>query len=143
MKRLDLPQMVSDNTSKNGTAFTVTIEAKVGVSTGVSAKDRTTTIKTAIADDARPSDLARPGHVFPLRAQPGGVLTRGGHTEASIDLCKLAGRKPAGVLCEMTNPDGTMSRLPEIVTYARDHGMPVVAVADLIAYRKGLLAKSA
>lgn len=107
-KQLDLPMMVENNTSAYGTGFTVTIEAAKGVTTGVSAADRVTTVRAAIADGAKPSDLNRPGHVFPLRAQPGGVLTRGGHTEATIDLVTLAGFKPAGVLCELTNDDGTM-----------------------------------
>lgn len=107
-KQLDLPMMVENNTSAYGTGFTVTIEAAEGVTTGVSAADRITTVRAAIADGAKPSDLNRPGHVFPLRAQPGGVMTRGGHTEATIDLVTLAGFKPAGVLCELTNDDGTM-----------------------------------
>ncbi len=107
-KQLDLPMMVENNTSAFGTGFTVTIEAAHGVTTGVSAADRLTTVRAAIADGAKPSDLHRPGHVFPLRAQAGGVLTRGGHTEATIDLVTLAGFKPAGVLCELTNDDGTM-----------------------------------
>ncbi len=107
-KQLELPMMVENNTSAFGTGFTVTIEAAHGVTTGVSAADRLTTVRAAIADDAKPSDLHRPGHVFPLRAQAGGVLTRGGHTEATIDLVTLAGFKPAGVLCELTNDDGTM-----------------------------------
>ncbi|HAT22923.1 MAG TPA: 3,4-dihydroxy-2-butanone-4-phosphate synthase, partial [Pantoea septica] len=106
-QQLDLPMMVETNTSAYGTGFTVTIEAAEGVTTGVSAQDRITTIRAAIADNAKPSDLNRPGHVFPLRARDGGVLTRGGHTEATIDLVTLAGFKPAGVLCELTNDDGT------------------------------------
>ncbi len=107
-QQLDLPMMVENNTSHFHTAFTVTIEAAQGVTTGVSAADRLTTVRAAAADNAKPSDLNRPGHVFPLRAQPGGVLTRGGHTEASIDLATLAGFKPVAVLCELTNDDGTM-----------------------------------
>ncbi|EKM0361694.1 3,4-dihydroxy-2-butanone-4-phosphate synthase [Cronobacter turicensis] len=135
-KQLDLPMMVENNTSAFGTGFTVTIEAAHGVTTGVSAADRITTIRAAIADDAKPTDLHRPGHVFPLRAQPGGVLTRGGHTEATIDLVSLAGFKPAGVLCELTNDDGTMARAPECIAFAREHNMPVVTIEDLVSYRQ-------
>jgi 3,4-dihydroxy 2-butanone 4-phosphate synthase len=133
---LNLPMMVAENSSRYQTAFTVTIEAAEGVTTGVSAKDRVTTIQAAIADQARPSDLRNPGHVFPLRAPPGGVLERGGHTEATVDLMRLAGLKPCGVLCELTNEDGTMARMPEIVSFAKRHRLPVVTVADLIAYRQ-------
>ena len=132
-KQLDLPMMVENNTSAYGTGFTVTIE---GVTTGVSAADRVTTVRAAIADGAKPSDLNRPGHVFPLRAQPGGVLTRGGHTEATIDLVTLAGFKPAGVLCELTNDDGTMARAPECIKFAQQHNMAVVTIEDLVAYRR-------
>ena len=135
-KQLDLPMMVENNTSAYGTGFTVTIEAAHGVTTGVSAADRITTIRAAIADGAKPSDLNRPGHVFPLRAQPGGVLTRGGHTEATIDLVSLAGFKPAGVLCELTNDDGTMARAPECIAFAQQHNMAVVTIGDLVAYRR-------
>ncbi|GAB1621277.1 3,4-dihydroxy-2-butanone-4-phosphate synthase [Agarivorans albus] len=142
IKQLDLPPMVSDNSSQFGTAFTVSIEAKQGVTTGVSAADRVTTIKTAIANNAKPSDLARPGHVYPLRAQPGGVLTRRGHTEGTVDLMSLAGLKPAGVLCEVTMPDGTMARLPQIVNFARQHAMPVCSIEDIVEYRKALVSKA-
>ncbi|MRS89785.1 3,4-dihydroxy-2-butanone-4-phosphate synthase [Enterobacteriaceae bacterium RIT714] len=135
-KQLDLPMMVENNTSSFGTGFTVTIEAAHGVTTGVSAADRLTTVRAAIADDARPSDLNRPGHVFPLRAQPGGVLTRGGHTEATIDLVTLAGFKSAGVLCELTNDDGTMARAPECIEFAQKHNMAVVTIEDLVEYRQ-------
>ncbi|VFP82846.1 3,4-dihydroxy-2-butanone-4-phosphate synthase [Candidatus Erwinia haradaeae] len=135
LKQLEIPMMVHHNTSAYGTGFTVTIEAVKGVSTGVSASDRLTTIRTAIADHARPSDLNRPGHVFPLRAQAGGVLTRVGHTEATIDLVTLAGCKPAGVLCELTNDDGSMARAPEIILFSRKHKMPVVTIQDLVTYR--------
>ncbi|WP_288349648.1 3,4-dihydroxy-2-butanone-4-phosphate synthase [uncultured Thalassospira sp.] len=135
---LDLPPMVATNTSSMGTGFTVTIEAKVGVTTGVSAADRVTTVKTAIADDAKPSDLARPGHVFPLRARAGGVLERRGHTEGTVDLMRLAGLKPAGVLCEVTNPDGTMARLPELIEYARSHDLVVISIEDIVAYRTAM-----
>ncbi len=135
-KQLDLPMMVDNNTSAYGTGFTVTIEAAKGVTTGVSAADRITTVRAAIADGAVPADLNRPGHVFPLRAREGGVLTRGGHTEATIDLVTLAGFKPAGVLCELTNDDGTMARATECVAFAREHNMAVVTIDDLVAYRQ-------
>jgi 3,4-dihydroxy 2-butanone 4-phosphate synthase len=139
IKQLQLPPMVSDNSSQFGTAFTVSIEAKVGVTTGVSAADRVTTIKTAIADDAKAEDLARPGHVYPLRAQPGGVLSRRGHTEGTVDLMSLAGLRPAGVLCELTMADGTMARLPQIVEFARQHDMPVLSIEDIVSYRKATI----
>ncbi len=133
---LGLPMMVERNTSRYQTAFTVSIEASSGVTTGVSAADRVWTVKTAAAPDAKPSDISRPGHVFPLKAKTGGVLEREGHTEATVDLMKLAGLPPSGVLCELTNEDGTMARLPEISLFARKHDFPVVAISDLIAYRK-------
>jgi len=136
LKELDLPMMVENNTSAYGTGFTVTIEAATGVTTGVSAADRTTTIKAAIAEGAKPSDLNRPGHVFPLRAIDGGVLVRDGHTEASVDIARMAGLAPYGVLCEITNPDGTMTRLPDLVTYAKEHAMTIVSINDIIEYRK-------
>ncbi|KZB53883.1 MULTISPECIES: 3,4-dihydroxy-2-butanone-4-phosphate synthase [Thalassospira] len=139
---LDLPPMVANNTSSMGTGFTVSIEAKVGVTTGVSAADRVTTVKTAIADGAKPDDLARPGHVFPLRARAGGVLERRGHTEGTVDLMRLAGFKPAGVLCEVTNPDGTMARLPELIAYAQQHDIVVISIEDIVAYR-GVLQQAA
>ena len=139
---LDLPPMVANNTSSMGTGFTVSIEAKVGVTTGVSAADRVTTVKTAIADGAKPGDLARPGHVFPLRARAGGVLERRGHTEGTVDLMRLAGFKPAGVLCEVTNPDGTMARLPELIAYAQQHDIVVISIEDIVAYR-GVLQQAA
>ncbi|WP_104024216.1 3,4-dihydroxy-2-butanone-4-phosphate synthase [Vibrio hyugaensis] len=133
--KLELPPMVVNNNSANQTAFTVSIEAKQGVTTGVSAADRVTTIKTAANPNAKPDDLARPGHVFPLRARPGGVMTRRGHTEGTIDLMQMAGLQPAGVLCEVTNPDGTMAKAPEIVTFGRLHNMPVLTIEDMVAYR--------
>lgn len=136
LDRLDLPPMVSRNTSSMGTAFTVSIEAREGVTTGVSATDRVTTVRAAIAPQARPEDLARPGHIFPLRAADGGVLCRRGHTEASVDLASMAGFKPAAVLCELANPDGSMARLPEICTFARKHDMPVLSIEDLVAWRQ-------
>ncbi|MCE3219772.1 3,4-dihydroxy-2-butanone-4-phosphate synthase [Vibrio diabolicus] len=133
--KLELPPMVVNNNSANQTAFTVSIEAKVGVTTGVSAADRVTTIKTAANPHAKPEDLARPGHVFPLRARPGGVMTRRGHTEGTIDLMQMAGLQPAGVLCEVTNPDGTMAKTPEIVAFGRLHNMPVLTIEDMVMYR--------
>ena len=142
IRSLDLPMMVDDNSSAYQTAFTVSIEAAKGVTTGVSAADRVTTIKAAIADDAKPSDLRRPGHVFPLRARPGGVLEREGHTEATVDLMRLAGLKPYGVLCEVTNPDGTMARLPEIIAFAEQRYLPVLTVADLVHYRVAMERKA-
>lgn len=133
-KQLELPMMVDNNTSQNQTAFTVTIEAAQGVTTGVSAEDRVTTVKAAIADNAKPSDLNRPGHVFPLRAQDGGVLVRRGHTEATIDFMRLCGFKPFGILCELTNDDGTMARTAEVVEFGKKHHMPVVTIDDLVQY---------
>ncbi|EMH3443157.1 3,4-dihydroxy-2-butanone-4-phosphate synthase [Vibrio harveyi] len=133
--KLELPPMVVNNNSANQTAFTVSIEAKHGVTTGVSAADRVTTIKTAANPNAKPDDLARPGHVFPLRARPGGVMTRRGHTEGTIDLMQMAGLQPAGVLCEVTNPDGTMAKTPEIVAFGRLHNIPVLTIEDMVAYR--------
>ena len=135
VKQLQLPMMVADNTSQYGTAFTVSIEAAYGVTTGVSAVDRVSTIKAAINDQAQADDLARPGHVYPLRAHPQGVLGRGGHTEGTIDLMKLAGLKPAGVLCELMNPDGTMAKGKQVTSYSGQHNMPVLWIADIIAYR--------
>jgi len=136
VQALGLPMMVENNTSSFQTPFTVSIEAASGVTTGVSAADRVTTVKAAIADHARPDNLRRPGHVFPLRAKPLGVLERPGHTEANVDLMRLAGLQPYGILCELTNPDGTMARLPEIVAFAEKNEMPVLTVDDLISYRK-------
>ena len=134
VRQLGLPMMVENNTSAYQTGFTVTIEAARGVTTGVSAQDRITTIQAATADGAVAADLNRPGHVFPLRARTGGVLTRRGHTEATVDLMKLAGLKPYGVLCELQNEDGSMARLPEIVQFAGKHDMPVLCIEDLVAY---------
>ncbi len=136
VRQLDLSMMVKKNSSPYQTAFTVSIEAVQGVTTGVSAADRVTTVKAAAADNARPEDLNRPGHIFPLRARPGGVLERPGHTEATVDLNRLAGLKPCGVLCELTNPDGSMARLPEIMLFAERHGFPVVTVEDIVQYRR-------
>jgi len=133
---LGLPMMVEKNTSRHGTAFTVSVEATEGVTTGVSAADRVATVRAAIDPTARPGDLARPGHVFPLCAKSGGVLERPGHTEATVDLMRLAGLAPYGVLCELTNPDGTMARGEQVRSFARAHDLPIVAVAQLVAYRR-------
>jgi len=132
---LGLPQMSSSNQSPFETAFTVSIEAREGVTTGISAADRATTILAAVRDGAGPRDLVVPGHIFPLRAKPGGVLARTGQTEGSVDLARLAGLKPAGVICEVMNEDGTMSRMPDLERFAVRHGLKIVTVADLIAYR--------
>ncbi len=132
---LDLPLMVRDNTAPFKTAFTVSIEARGKVTTGISAADRAATILTAIDPAAGPQDLLRPGHVFPLRAQRGGVLKRAGQTEASVDLASLAGLAPAGVICEIMNEDGSMARVPDLVKYRRRHGIPMITVSDLISYR--------
>ena len=132
---LELPPMVEDNSSQFKTAFTITIEADQGVTTGVSAKDRTTTIRAAIKDGAIASDLNRPGHVFPLRGRDGGVLTRRGHTEGSIDLARLAGLKPAGVLCEVTNPDGSMASGIQVLSYAQTHDLTLITIEELVQYR--------
>ena len=133
---LELPMMVENNTSAYGTGFTISIEAAEGVTTGVSAADRVTTVKAAANPDAKPEDLSHPGHVFPLRAKAGGVLERDGQTEATIDLMKLAGLNPAGVLCEVTLPNGTMARMPDVIEFSKEHDMPVVTIEDIIKYRK-------
>ncbi len=138
VQALALPMMVDHNSSHFQTAFTISIEAASGVTTGVSAADRVTTVQAAIAEQAGPDHLRRPGHVFPLKARAGGVLERPGHTEANVDLMRLAGLRPYGVLCELTNPDGTMACLPEIVAFAEKHDMPVVTVEDIIKYRQSL-----
>ncbi|MCC3407811.1 MAG: bifunctional 3,4-dihydroxy-2-butanone-4-phosphate synthase RibB/GTP cyclohydrolase II RibA [Microcoleus sp. PH2017_10_PVI_O_A] len=135
LDRLELPLMVSKNTDKNQTAFTVSIDAVNGVSTGISAEDRARTIQVAIHPDTKPQDLRRPGHIFPLRAIDGGVLKRAGHTEASVDLARLAGLYPSGVICEIQNPDGSMARLPELIEYAKTHNLKIISIADLISYR--------
>ena len=132
---LQLPPMVHDNSSAFGTAFTVSIEARRGVSTGISAHDRATTIRTAIAKNARPEDLVRPGHVFPLIARKGGVLVRTGQTEGSVDLARLAGCVPAGVICEIMNEDGTMARMQDLKVFAAEHRLKIVSIKDLIEYR--------
>lgn len=137
LDELDLPLMVSKNTDSNQTAFTVSIDASpsAGVSTGISADDRARTIQIAINPATRPDDLRRPGHVFPIRAREGGVLKRAGHTEAAVDLARLAGLYPAGVICEIQNPDGSMARLPQLIEYAQKHNLKIISIADLISYR--------
>lgn len=132
---LDLPLMVDHNTSQFETGFTVSIEARCGVTTGISAADRATTILTAVADTARPQDLVRPGHIFPLRARGGGVMVRAGQTEGSVDLARLAGLKPAGVICEIMDEDGNMARLPSLEAFGATHGIGICTIADLIEYR--------
>jgi 3,4-dihydroxy 2-butanone 4-phosphate synthase/GTP cyclohydrolase II len=132
---LDLPPMVQHNTAKRSTAYTVSIEAKEGIDTGISARDRALTIQTTVKDGVTADDLARPGHVFPLRARDGGVLRRAGHTEAAVDLCRLAGYKGVGAISELIHDDGTMMRLPDILEFARRHGLKVGTIADLITYR--------
>jgi 3,4-dihydroxy 2-butanone 4-phosphate synthase/GTP cyclohydrolase II len=134
--RLALSPMVSDNRCPNGTAFTVSIEAAEGVTTGISAQDRARTIATAITPAAAPADLVSPGHVFPLVARPGGVLERPGHTEAAVDIARLAGLAPAGVICEIMNDDGTMARLPDLRRFARRHGLRIATIEALIAWRR-------
>ncbi len=135
VKQLKLPLMVYDNQTPFKTAFTVSIEARHGVTTGISAADRAHTIRTAVSDDARPEDLVQPGHVFPLRARRGGVLFRTGQTEGSVDLARLAGLKPAGVICEIMNDDGTMARMPQLMKFGKEHDIKIATVADVIAYR--------
>ncbi|MEM8609980.1 MAG: 3,4-dihydroxy-2-butanone-4-phosphate synthase [Myxococcota bacterium] len=135
IRLLDLPMMVDDNRSSRSTAFTVSVEARHGVTTGISAGDRAHTILTAVADDAGPADLVSPGHVFPLKAAPGGVLQRTGHTEGSVDLARLAGLKPAGVICEIMKDDGTMARYPDLVAFSEEHDLRLITTADLIEYR--------
>ncbi len=135
LEELQIPMMVSNNTSNFGTAFTVSVEAKHGTSTGISASDRAQTVKVIIDPDTRPKDLVMPGHMFPLRARDGGVLVRAGQTEATVDLARLAGLYPAGVCCEIMNEDGTMARMPQLEVIAEKLGLKIVSVADLIAYR--------
>lgn len=142
---LELPLMVNDNSSSFGTAFTISIEARKGVTTGISAADRARTIQVAVADDTTARDLARPGHIFPLRAKKGGVMVRAGQTEGSVDLARLAGLKPAGVICEIMNEDGTMARMPQLEIFAAEHGLKIISIADIVAYRmrKELLVRRA
>ncbi len=134
-RQLNLPLMVADNRTPHGTAFTMSIEAATGVTTGISAADRARTVQLAVAANARPDDIVQPGHIFPVMARPGGVLVRAGHTEAGCDLAKLAGRTPAAVICEIIKDDGEMARLPDLLEYARQHGLKVGTIADLIRYR--------
>src|SRR5882762_5542287 len=134
-ERLQLPPMASRNGTRHGTAFTVSIEAATGVDTGISAADRARTVQAAVARDAQAADLVQPGHIFPLRAQEGGVLMRAGHTEAGCDLAGMAGLTPAAVICEVMKDDGTMARLPDLVAFGREHGLKIGTIADLIEYR--------
>ena len=135
LDELDIPLEVTDNSSRRDTAMCVSIDAQDGTTTGISAADRARTVQVAIAQGSRPRDLARPGHVFPLRARTGGVLVRSGHTEAAVDLARIAGLPPAGVICEIMNEDGTMARVPELTKFAKKHGLPMITIADLIQYR--------
>lgn len=136
LEQLSLPLMAVENTESMRTAFTISVDARQNTTTGISAADRAETIKTLLDEDAKPADLARPGHIFPLRYAPGGVLRRAGHTEAAVDLARAAGLYPAGVLCELVNEDGTMQRLPELEEFAAEHGLLVISIADLIKYRR-------
>ncbi len=136
LEELRIPPMTGENTSEQGTAFHVSIGAKGRITTGISAQDRATTVLAAIADETRPDDLSRPGHVFPLRAKPGGILERAGHTEAAVDLARMADLYPAGVICEIMNADGTMARRPQLEDVAEEHGLKMITVADLIRYRR-------
>ena len=136
LDELEIPLMVADNTDLRHTAFTVSVDARSGVTTGISAADRSTTIRTIVESGTAPEDLSRPGHIFPLRYREGGVLKRAGHTEASVDLARLAGLYPAGVLCETVNEDGSMARLPDLVAFGAEHGLKIISIADLIAYRR-------
>ena len=135
---LDIPLMVPRNTESHKTAFTVSVDYIPGTTTGISAADRAATVRALMDPKAQPDDFARPGHIFPLRAHPNGVLSRPGHTEAAVELCRLAGLKPSGVICEVAKDDGTMARLPDLVEFAKLHEMPLVTIADLISYVKGL-----
>ncbi|HOJ40132.1 MAG TPA: bifunctional 3,4-dihydroxy-2-butanone-4-phosphate synthase/GTP cyclohydrolase II [bacterium] len=136
LEKLKLPPMVPENTALHQTDFTVSVDAASGVTTGISAHDRARTVKLLVSPETRPEDLARPGHIFPIRARPGGVLVRAGHTEAAVDLARLANLSPAGVMCEILNKDGTMARLPQLVKFARKYRLPLISVRDLIAYRR-------
>lgn len=134
---LDIPLMVSRNTESLKTAFTVSVDYIPGTTTGISAADRAKTVRALVSEDSRPEDFARPGHIFPLRANPQGVLGRTGHTEAAVDLCRLAGKYPSGTICEVANDDGTMARLPQLEVFAERHGLLVVTIKDLVSYLKG------
>ncbi|MBG0509086.1 3,4-dihydroxy-2-butanone-4-phosphate synthase [Agrobacterium sp. MOPV5] len=134
---LDIPLMVSRNTESLKTAFTVSVDYIPGTTTGISAADRAKTVRALVSEESRPEDFARPGHIFPLRANPQGVLGRTGHTEAAVDLCRLAGKFPCGTICEVANDDGTMARLPQLEVFAERHGLLVVTIKDLVSYLKG------
>ncbi|MDP1606199.1 MAG: bifunctional 3,4-dihydroxy-2-butanone-4-phosphate synthase/GTP cyclohydrolase II [Rhodocyclaceae bacterium] len=134
-RQLDLPLMVKDNKAQHGTAFTMSIEAAEGVTTGISAQDRSRTVQAAVAKHAKPTDIVQPGHIFPLMAQKGGVLVRAGHTEAGCDLAQMAGCEPAAVICEILKDDGTMARLPDLLEFAKEHGLKIGTIRDLIQYR--------
>ncbi|CVI61804.1 MULTISPECIES: 3,4-dihydroxy-2-butanone-4-phosphate synthase [Agrobacterium] len=134
---LDIPLMVSRNTESLKTAFTVSVDYIPGTTTGISAADRANTVRALVSEESRPEDFARPGHIFPLRANPQGVLGRTGHTEAAVDLCRLAGKFPCGTICEVANDDGTMARLPQLEVFAERHGLLVVTIKDLVSYLKG------
>lgn len=134
LDELDIPLMVPNNTESMKTAFTVSVDYIPGTSTGISAADRAATIKALVEPAARPDDFARPGHIFPLRANPFGVLGRAGHTEAAVDLCVAAGKSPSGTICEISNPDGTMARLPQLEIFAAEHGLHLITIEDLILY---------
>ncbi|CDN94300.1 3,4-dihydroxy-2-butanone-4-phosphate synthase [Agrobacterium tumefaciens] len=134
---LDIPLMVSRNTESLKTAFTVSVDYIPGTTTGISAADRAETVRALVSEGSRPEDFARPGHIFPLRANPQGVLGRTGHTEAAVDFCRLAGKFPSGTICEIANDDGTMARLPQLEVFAERHGLLVVTIKDLVAYLKG------
>jgi 3,4-dihydroxy 2-butanone 4-phosphate synthase / GTP cyclohydrolase II len=135
LARLDLPQMVASNSEAHRTAFTISVDLRAGITTGVSSSDRAATIRALADERSEPRDFARPGHIFPLRSRRGGVLVRTGHTEAAVDLCRLAGLRPAGVICEVMNDDGTMARRPQLEAFARQHGLKIGTIADLIRYR--------
>src|SRR5256712_12372230 len=137
LEQLDLPQMVARNEARLGTAFTVSVDAREGVTTGISAADRARTIKLLADPKSRPADLVKPGHIFPFRAREGGVLVRAGQTEAAVDLCRLAGLEPVGVICEITNDDGTMMRGATLMKFAKKHGLHIITVKELIAHRMG------
>jgi len=135
VERLALPMMAADNRSPRSTAFTVSVDARLGMTTGISARERAETVRVAVAAEARPEDLVTPGHIFPLRARRGGVLVRSGHTEGSVDLARLAGREPAAVICEIMRDDGEMARMPDLAAFAKEHDLPLLKIADLIEYR--------
>jgi len=143
LDELDIPLMVAHNTETLKTAFTVSVDYIPETTTGISAADRAATVRALVRQESGPNDFARPGHIFPLRAHPGGVLSRPGHTEAAVDLAKLAGLSPSGVICEVANDDGTMARLPELEKFAEKHGLRLITIEDLIAYRTPALSEKA